>query len=92
MCRAWLHAHLIDSAAIDVGTVICENLILGRPKTRWLENVLRLYDAGCASLVETIEALVHDQVPKTVGPLESERYFSFPTERDINRFEEAGHQ
>ena len=84
--------HWIDSAAIDAGPIICQNLIPRRSKTCYLENVIRLYDAGCASLVETIEALVHDQVPESAGVLEPGPYFSFPNERDINQFEEAGHQ
>ena len=84
--------HWIDSAAIDAGPIICQNLIPRRSKTCYLENAIRLYDAGCASLVETIEALVHDQVPESAGVLEPGPYFSFPNERDINQFEEAGHQ
>jgi len=84
--------HWVDSASIDAGPIICRNLIPRQPETCYLENVLKLYDAGCASLAETIETLAHDQVPESVRALEPGSYFSFPTQGDITRFDAAGHQ
>lgn len=84
--------HWIDSDSIDAGPVICQQVTPRVPGSCYLGNVLSLYDAGCSAMVQAIETLSRHQVPKCNAATDTGAYYSFPTDADIARFAQEGHQ
>ena len=82
--------HWIEDASIDTGRVVSihsESLDLQRC---YLNNVLTLYETGCAAVIEAVHTLSTNQDLKSSPTKGAGDYFSFPTESDCEAFRSAG--
>jgi len=82
--------HFIDSPAIDAGPIICRNESPLDLSKSYLQNVLALYRQGAESIAEAVRQLSSGNTLSTTQPSAQAKYYSFPTEEDIGRFEEQG--
>jgi len=84
--------HRITDAGIDTGPIIKVSRQPLQRTNAYLENVLDLYDAGCASMLAAIDAIDRGEMPgSTPQQPGSGAYYSTPTATDLDRFLTGGH-
>ena len=84
--------HWINDPSIDTGPVISHQGIPRDPTRCYLGNVLSLYDVGCPAVLQAAETLNQKLALNSIAASGSGTYYSFPTESEITRFCDAGHQ
>ena len=84
--------HWIDDATIDTGRIISVQHHSRDPRRCYLENTIGLYPAGCAALLEVVNMIEAGREPDARAPEQSGSYYSFPDQRSIEAFTQAGHQ
>ncbi len=83
--------HRIVDAGIDTGPIVDVATQAVDYERSYLANLLGLYDAGCKSVVETIQNLAQGEPPKTRSQVSgSGRYFSAPQPNDVDEFLRKG--
>jgi len=78
--------HRIVDSGIDTGPVIGIRRISADYESSYLANVLRLYDPGCAMVVDALRDLDAGREPAARPQPPGGRYFSAPAAADIDRF------
>lgn len=81
--------HYIDDASIDTGRIIAQSYMPVRPHQSYLWHVLQLYIGGCELVTQALQTLALGEQLKTTEQQQG-RYYSFPNEQAIKRFEEQG--
>ena len=84
--------HWIDDATIDTGRIIGVQHQNRDPRQCYLANTIGLYPAGCAALLEVVDMIDAGREPDARAPEQSGSYYSFPDQRSIEAFAQAGHQ
>lgn len=82
--------HFIDSPAIDAGPVVTRTESPLDLSKSYLQNVLELYKPGVESISQAVLQLSEVSSLSTTQPTERADYYSFPSEKDIDKFEEQG--
>ena len=83
--------HRITDSGIDTGPIIEITRQAMRPELSYLENVLGLYDAGCAAILRAMDSISRGcEPPTTVQTRNAGAYFSTPTTADLERFHAKG--
>lgn len=77
--------HYITNEQIDRGPIIKIRRQQTDYKKSYFENVLSLYDAGCAGVVEVLSG----NIINTIRTDENDAYYSYPTSSDIIKFEQT---
>ncbi len=84
--------HWIDDATIDTGRIISVQHHSRDPRQCYLANTIELYPAGCAALLEVVDMIEAGLEPDARAPEQSGSYYSFPDQRSIEAFTQAGHE
>ena len=84
--------HWIDDAMIDTGRVISIQSHDRDPEQCYLANIIGLYPAGCAAILEVFDAFEAGHEPNTRPPGQTGPYYSFPDQGSLEAFTKAGHQ
>ncbi len=84
--------HWIDDATIDTGRIISIQSHDRDPEQCYLANIIGLYPAGCAAILEVLDALEAGHDPNTCPPEQTGSYYSFPEQGSLEAFTKAGHQ
>ena len=84
--------HWIDDAMIDTGRVISIQSHDRDPEQCYLANIIGLYPAGCAAILEVFDALEAGLEPNARPPGQTGPYYSFPDQGSLEAFTKAGHQ
>ena len=84
--------HWIDDATIDTGRIISVQHHSRDPRLCYLANTIGLYPAGCAALLKVVDMIEAGLEPEAWEPEQSGSYYSFPDQRSIEAFTQAGHQ
>ena len=83
--------HYIEDRKIDTGAIIAQTKAPCSPDKSYLWNVLNLYKPGCATIIETINAVHRQRPAPRKTQIGTARYFSFPDNNELQRFADAGH-
>jgi methionyl-tRNA formyltransferase len=84
--------HWIDDATIDTGRIISIQSQQTDPEACYLANTIGLYPAGCAALADVVDMLETGKNVLAQTPKEAGRYYSFPSQSDLEAFAAAGHE
>jgi len=84
--------HWIDDATIDTGRIISIQSHDRDPEQCYLANIIGLYPAGCAAILEVLNAFEAGLEPNTCPPEQPGPYYSFPDRGSLEAFTKAGHQ
>ncbi|TDG13812.1 formyl transferase [Seongchinamella unica] len=84
--------HTIDDSSIDTGRVIATTSTALSADRSYLWNVLNLYPAGIQCMLDAVAALAAGNPLQTRPQGEAGRYFTFPTEEELQAFFAAGHR
>ena len=90
--RLYSTLHWIDDATIDTGRIISVQHHSRDPRQCYLANTIGLYPAGCAALLKVVDMIEAGREPDAWEPEQSGSYYSFPDQRSIEAFTQAGHQ
>ena len=82
--------HYIVDAGIDTGPVVGRAPLPADRQRTYLANVLSLYPAGCAMVVDAVKRIEAGGSPGRVEQPHAGRYYSSPEAADVARFEQAG--
>jgi methionyl-tRNA formyltransferase len=82
--------HYIADASIDTGPVIGTTAMDVIPGKSYLWHVLNLYPEGCKLIAATVEVILNKGGVDSVSQDPGGRYYSFPTDDDLDLFEQAG--
>ena len=84
--------HWVEDSGIDAGTIVSQTRQPLRRGASYLANTLSLYPAGVSALVDAIKALKAGQrLPVRLARGQA-RYYGYPSLKDFERFDAAGHQ
>ena len=84
--------HWIDDATIDTGRIISIQSHYRDPEQCYLANVIGLYPAGCAAILEVLDSFAAGHEPNTCPSEQIGPYYSFPDQGNLEAFTKAGHQ
>lgn len=84
--------HWIQDRGIDTGQIIARNPVSVDYQASYLENVMRLYPSGCASMVEAVATLAKRKPLITLPTVGTGRYYSGPTGPECAAFSQAGYR
>lgn len=82
--------HYITDASIDTGPVIGTTAMDVIPGKSYLWHVLNLYPDGCKLIAASVEVILNKGKVDSVSQDPGGRYYSFPTDDDLDLFERAG--
>ena len=82
--------HYIVDAGIDTGPIVGRAPLATDREQTYLANVLSLYPAGCAMVVDAVRRIETGESLRRVGQPGEGRYYSSPEAADLARFGLAG--
>lgn len=82
--------HLITDAGIDTGPLLQCNALQADYGATYLDNVLALYRAGCAAVLEAVGQLEQGRLLEPVSQPGGGDYYSAPDSRKIQQFLDRG--
>jgi methionyl-tRNA formyltransferase len=82
--------HYITDSSIDTGPVIGTTAMDVIPGKSYLWHVLNLYPDGCKLIAASVEMILNKGRLDSVSQEPGGRYYTFPTDDDLNMFEQAG--
>ncbi|NMP15855.1 formyl transferase [Thalassotalea sp. Y01] len=82
--------HFINDGNIDAGDVIKISKQARDPQACYLSQVLSLYQQGSQDILQAINAIDNEQTISALPQQGQGNYFSFPSQEDLQRFDDAG--
>ena len=84
--------HYIVDGTIDTGPVVGRARIPLSHRQSYMASVLDLYPPGCAMVLDAIRAIARDGVAPSRQQQGTGRYFSWPTQEQVDAFFEQGYR
>ncbi|QBY04897.1 formyl transferase [Thalassotalea sp. HSM 43] len=82
--------HFISDGNIDTGNVIKISKQARDPQACYLSQVLSLYQQGSQDILQAINAINNEETISALPQQGQGNYFSFPSQEDLQRFDDAG--